>query len=65
MLVADRAVAFRVHRSVLARKCGVFRDMFSFPQPGAPADRACPVLHLPDAPADLAYFLDAIYNGMK
>lgn len=65
VLIADRAVAFRVHRSVLARKAGVFRDMFSFPQPDASSDHSFPVLHLSDAPEDLAYFLDAIYNGMQ
>lgn len=65
ILVADRSVAFRVHRSVLARKSGVFHDMFSFPQPDAYPERSCPVLHLPDSPEDLSYFLDAIYNGLR
>lgn len=65
VLVANRSVAFRVHRSVVARKSGVFHDMFSFPQPGASCKPSCPVLHLPDSPEDLSYFFDAIYNGMR
>ena len=66
ILVASESVAFRVHRSVLSRKSGVFQDMFSFPQPSTNSDPTLlPVLQLPDSPEDLSYFFDAIYNGMK
>ncbi|KIP02843.1 hypothetical protein PHLGIDRAFT_20388 [Phlebiopsis gigantea 11061_1 CR5-6] len=62
-------MGFRIHRSVLAMKSGVFRDMFSLPQPEVDnASRQtddCPVIRLSDSPEDLAYFFDAMYNGMR
>ncbi|GJE90370.1 hypothetical protein PsYK624_065010 [Phanerochaete sordida] len=65
-LIADNRVAFRVHRSVITRKSNVFNDMFSFPQPPhAQNTSGCIVIHLPDSPEDLFYFLDAIYDARK
>ncbi|EKM50234.1 uncharacterized protein PHACADRAFT_264852 [Phanerochaete carnosa HHB-10118-sp] len=66
VLIADNRVTFRVHRSVVTRKSTVFNDMFSFPQPpDAPQSPGCVVIHLPDSPEDLFYFLDAIYDARK
>ena len=68
ILIADKRTAFRVHRSVITQKSNVFADMFSFPQPPDAHEQhpsGCVVLHLPDSPEDLFYFLDAIYNARK
>lgn len=66
VLIADNRVAFRVHRSVITRKSNVFNDMFSFPQPpDAPQTPDPVVIHLPDSPEDMFYFLDAIYDARK
>ena len=66
VLVADNAMAFRIHRSVITRKSVVFSDMFSFPQPaGSDEESGCTTIHLPESPEDVFYFLDAMYNGRK
>ena len=66
VLVASHTTAFRVHRSVISQKSGVFADMFSFPQPtGSGNASEITTIHLPDSPKDMFYFLDAIYNGRK
>ena len=66
VLIADNRVAFRVHRSVITRKSNVFNDMFSLPQPPDAQPTSGPVvIHLPDSPEDLFYFLDAIYDARK
>ncbi|KAI0698365.1 hypothetical protein BC835DRAFT_1269081 [Cytidiella melzeri] len=66
VLVAD-TTAFRVHTSVLAQNCDVFRDMDAIPKPDAVGDleetyEGCPVINLQDSATDLEYFLKAIYK---
>ncbi|KAJ7110740.1 hypothetical protein C8R43DRAFT_1042084 [Mycena crocata] len=56
--------AFRVSGDILASKSPIFRDMLQMPQP-ATAERidGCPVVHLPDDPADTTVFLRAIFDS--
>ncbi|KAJ7494265.1 hypothetical protein B0H11DRAFT_930315 [Mycena galericulata] len=54
---------FRVHRSILAARSHVFRDMLSFPQPpDTELVDGCPLVLLPDSAADVTVFLKAIYE---
>jgi hypothetical protein len=66
VLVADN-VAFRVHISILAQNCEVFRDMDAIPKPEEVNDadakfEGCPVLKLQDKALDVEHFLKAMYN---
>ncbi|KAJ7604131.1 hypothetical protein FB45DRAFT_939791 [Roridomyces roridus] len=55
---------FRVHRSILAARSPVFKDMLSFPQPlDAELVEGCPLVHLHDSAAELSVFLRAIFNS--
>ena len=65
VLVAE-STAFCLHRSILSRKCPVFRDMFSTSHPDTQdIIDGRPSIHLSDASQDLAYFFDFLYNGMR
>jgi len=67
VLVAGNT-AFRVHSSILAGHCEVFKDMIAIPQPisdteaGAERHEGCPVVRMHDSPADLKHFLKSIYD---
>jgi len=61
-------VQFRVHRSVLARQSGVFKDMFGMPQPlqsEEPTVDGCPVVCLSDAADDVEAVLAIFYDNVK
>ncbi|KAI0792244.1 hypothetical protein C8Q75DRAFT_805270 [Abortiporus biennis] len=60
-------VAFRVHTSILASSCEIFRDMASIPQPkdkddGTEKVDGCQVVRLQDSADDMKHFLKAIYK---
>ncbi|KAI1795304.1 hypothetical protein LXA43DRAFT_1178777 [Ganoderma leucocontextum] len=58
ILVTRRTTAFRVYRALLAAQSTVFADMFSSSSPSAEEMmEGCPVVHLSDAPKDVAHFL--------
>ncbi|KZT69232.1 hypothetical protein DAEQUDRAFT_669967 [Daedalea quercina L-15889] len=66
VLVAEKT-AFRVHGTILAAHCEVFKDMFAMPQPAVPdasteTYEGCQVLRLQDSPTDLKHFLKSIYD---
>lgn len=66
VLVADKT-AFRVHCTILATHCEMFKDMFAIPQPavqdsGTETYEGCHVLRLQDSPTDLKHFLKSIYD---
>ncbi|KAI0085765.1 hypothetical protein BDY19DRAFT_1075826 [Irpex rosettiformis] len=66
VLVAENT-AFRVHTSILAQNCEIFRDMDAIPKPEVVDDseevyEGCPVIRLHDSATDLEHFLKAIYN---
>ncbi|EPT01155.1 hypothetical protein FOMPIDRAFT_1121160 [Fomitopsis schrenkii] len=66
VLVAEKT-AFRVHCTILAAHCEIFKDMFNIPQPSTPdpsteTHEGHPVVRLQDAPVDLKHFLKAIYD---
>ena len=51
-------VEFRVYKGPLMAVSPVFKDMLSLPQPAATqVEPACPVIPLPDSPADLRHVL--------
>ncbi|KAJ7604130.1 hypothetical protein FB45DRAFT_1013709 [Roridomyces roridus] len=57
---------FRVHRSILAARSPVFKDMLSFPQPpdaGSESAEGCPLVRLHDSSAEVAVFLKAIFDS--
>ncbi|KAF8509838.1 hypothetical protein JB92DRAFT_2831819 [Gautieria morchelliformis] len=67
LIVAAKDVAFRVHRSILARHSEVFRDMFevvSLPSDAEIYD-GHPVVPLSDAPEDVLRLLCALYDTLK
>lgn len=59
------AVAFKVHRGVLARHSEVFQSMFEVAQ--APSDtdsvECCPVVRMYDLPLELSNLIKALYDG--
>ncbi|KAI9067754.1 hypothetical protein FKP32DRAFT_1754978 [Trametes sanguinea] len=60
ILVANRAIAFRLYKELLSCHSDFFKDMFSLARPGAcPEDMmdGCPVIHVPDQPDVLRLFL--------
>lgn len=66
VLVAEKT-AFRVHGTILAAHCEIFKDMFAIPQPfvadpDAETYESCQVLRLQDSPVDLKHFLKSIYD---
>ncbi|TFY54161.1 hypothetical protein EVJ58_g9022 [Rhodofomes roseus] len=66
VLVAEKT-AFRVHGTILATHCEIFKDMFAMPQPVTPDPNAetyegCQVLRLQDSSTDLKHFLKTIYD---
>ncbi|KAI0690212.1 hypothetical protein BC835DRAFT_1212775, partial [Cytidiella melzeri] len=65
IVVAENTI-FQVHRSVLARKSALFKDLLSLPQPDT-EERidGLPVVRLLDSSADAAMLIDSIYNGEK
>lgn len=65
MVVAENTM-FQVHRSVLARKSALFKDLLSLPQPDTEETiENLPVVRLLDSSADVAMLIDAIYNGER
>ncbi|TCD66509.1 hypothetical protein EIP91_001285 [Steccherinum ochraceum] len=69
VLIAE-GVAFKVHRSVLALRSSVFKDMFSFPQPQRQSDSedtfdGCPAVTLSDQMSHVRIVLDIFYNGIQ
>lgn len=64
VIVAQRKM-FRIHRSVLCLNSGVFKDMFTAAHSGGAEEEVfdgCPVIHLPDAVADIEIMLKALYD---
>ncbi|TFK22935.1 hypothetical protein FA15DRAFT_671032 [Coprinopsis marcescibilis] len=56
-------VQFRVHRTILARNSGIFRDLFMVPQPkGEPSLEDCPIVLLPDSAEDVKHMLVSLYD---
>ncbi|TBU29247.1 hypothetical protein BD311DRAFT_777621 [Dichomitus squalens] len=59
-------VAFRVHKSTLALRSSVFRDIFSLPavpDPLAEDIEGCPVLHVSDSPEDIGRLFKVLCCG--
>ena len=55
---------FRVYRGILCAHSSVFSDMFSFPQPVSEETfEGNPLVHMPDAPSDLYYFLKTLHDA--
>jgi len=64
VLVTEK-VAFRVHTSILALNCDVFKDMVDISQASGDVGESdtyegCPVVRLQDSAIDMQYFLKAI-----
>lgn len=59
------AVAFKVHRGVLARHSDVFQSMFEVARPlsGTANVEECPVVRMYDLPIELSNFIKAVYDG--
>ncbi|PSR72594.1 hypothetical protein PHLCEN_2v11587 [Hermanssonia centrifuga] len=57
---------FRVHKSILASKSIIFKDLFALAQSDdAPTVEDCPVLHLADSAEDMSHILDVLYHGLR
>ncbi|KAH8099880.1 hypothetical protein BXZ70DRAFT_224441 [Cristinia sonorae] len=68
VLMVNKDMLFKVHRSILSVHSAVFKDMFAMPQPAYPDEEdmydGCPLVRLSDAPEDMGIFLDIFYNGI-
>ncbi|KAH9849255.1 hypothetical protein C2E23DRAFT_888437 [Lenzites betulinus] len=68
IIIVQGDVAYRIHKGVLARRSGVFRTLFSLPQPeggrNAETMDGCPVVRLQDSEHDFSHLLQALYDGM-
>ncbi|KZT11953.1 uncharacterized protein LAESUDRAFT_670134 [Laetiporus sulphureus 93-53] len=67
VVLVAKNIAYRVHATIMAAHCEVFKDMFSMPQPSvsdpdAETHEDVPVLRLQDDPVDLKHLLKAIYE---
>lgn len=63
VVLVAQTCGFRVHKSILARKSEIMKDLFSLAQPlGGETFEDCPVVHLTDESDLLATFLDLLYN---
>jgi hypothetical protein len=64
----ETAVAFKVHRGVVARHSEVFQTMFEIPQPvGEPVEmlEGCPIVRMVgDRPNELGHIIKALYDGV-
>jgi hypothetical protein len=70
IILEVEATHFRVSSSILAARSTVFKDLLSLPQPGQGGGQVerkvdgCDVIHLTgDDPAEVAYFLRAIFDS--
>ena len=68
LIIVTEALAFRVHTTIMAAHCEIFRDMVNMPQPkdsddtGEKTYEGCPVLELQDPAIEMRHFLKAIYE---
>lgn len=60
----DGAVAFKIHRGMLARHSEVFSSMFEVAEPTEDIEQ-CPVVHMYDAPLELSCLIKALYDGVS
>ncbi|KAL0961251.1 hypothetical protein HGRIS_006213 [Hohenbuehelia grisea] len=72
LVTACDAIAFRVHRGVLARHSEIFNGMFELPQPTASTSESslemiegCQVVKMYDLPAELSSLVKALYDGVS
>ncbi|KAF7299840.1 BTB domain-containing protein [Mycena chlorophos] len=65
LVIVAQQTAFKVHRSILAARSSVFRDMLAMPQNADFVENldGCPMVVLSDAPRDLICFLRAIFDS--
>ncbi|PIL33269.1 hypothetical protein GSI_04719 [Ganoderma sinense ZZ0214-1] len=66
VVAAADNVAFRVHKSTLARRSEIFRDLFSLPNADAATAEAiegCPVVHISDASDDIRHLFLVLCCG--
>jgi len=61
---------YRVHSFMFARHCGVFKDMFSIPQPSVQTEadlriEGCPVIPLTDKIEDVENLISLLYDNNK
>ncbi len=64
LVIVTETLAFRVHASIMAANCEIFKDMASMPQPSDDEEmyEECPVIRLQDSATEMKHFLGTIYN---
>ena len=67
LVIVTESLAFRVHTSIMATNCEIFRDMATIPQSKGSEEtqekwEECPVVRLQDSATDMQHFLKAIYH---
>ena len=66
VIIAQTGTAFRVHKSTLAQRSEVFRDLFTVPAPETVASfDGCPLVYVSDSPDDLRRLLLVLCCGKK
>ena len=66
LLTEQEAIAFKVHRGVLARHSEIFQAMFELPAPSQSDMESldnCPVVRMHDLPVELSHLIKALYDG--
>ena len=63
----DSSIAFKIHRSVLARHSEVFKSMFEIAEPPQhnESGERCPVVYMHDVPLELSSLIKALYDGVN
>ena len=68
VVAAADNVAFRVHKSTLARRSEIFRDLFSLPNADAATAETmegCPIVRVSDVSEDIRHLLAVLCCGKK
>ena len=68
VVVAANNVAFRVHKSTLARRSEIFRDLFCLPNADAATAETmegCPIVRVSDVSSDIRPLLSVLCCGKK
>ncbi|KAI0076011.1 hypothetical protein K474DRAFT_1311859 [Panus rudis PR-1116 ss-1] len=65
LVASNSTTGCRIHRSVLSSNSEVFKDMFQLADPSGESYSGCPVVRLPDTPAELDIVVRVMYQPLS